>query len=84
MTEHYEDEDEAPRERALSNLQVLGFIAGFWMRQPWRRAGWSAPDAAGEGPVARHGRCAICCRLWLRMGQYSALPPAGSEQRGSE
>jgi ATP-binding cassette subfamily B protein len=38
MTEHYEDEDEAPRERALSNLQVLGFIAGFWMRQPWRLA----------------------------------------------
>ena len=38
MTEHYEDEDEAPRERALSNLQVMGFIAGFWMRRPWRLA----------------------------------------------
>jgi ATP-binding cassette subfamily B protein len=36
MTEHYEDEDEAPRERTLSNLQVMGFIAGFWMRRPWR------------------------------------------------
>ena len=38
MTEHYEDEDEAPRERALSNLQVMGFIAGYWRRRPWRLA----------------------------------------------
>ena len=36
MTEHYEDEDEAPRERALTNLQVLGFIASLWLRHPWR------------------------------------------------
>ncbi|WP_374573113.1 ABC transporter ATP-binding protein [Phenylobacterium sp.] len=32
MTEHYEDEDDV-RKRTLSNGQVLGFIAGFWMRR---------------------------------------------------
>jgi len=35
MTDHYEDEDETRKDRALSNRQVLGFIAGFWMRRPW-------------------------------------------------
>src|SRR5512135_2645257 len=29
------DDDEAGRERVLSNSQVLGFIAGFWTRRPW-------------------------------------------------
>jgi ATP-binding cassette subfamily B protein len=33
MTEHYEDNEET-RERVLSNAQVLGFIARFWMRRP--------------------------------------------------
>ncbi|MDB5465320.1 MAG: ABC-type multidrug transport system, ATPase and permease component, partial [Phenylobacterium sp.] len=34
MTDHYEDSDEH-RQRVLKNHQVLGFIAGFWLRQPW-------------------------------------------------
>jgi ATP-binding cassette subfamily B protein len=33
MTEHYEDNEET-KERVLSNAQVLGFIARFWMRRP--------------------------------------------------
>ncbi|HEX5378459.1 MAG TPA: ABC transporter ATP-binding protein [Phenylobacterium sp.] len=33
MTEHYEDNEEV-RTRVLSNAQVLGFIARFWMRRP--------------------------------------------------
>ncbi len=33
MTEHYEDTEET-KERVLSNGQVLGFIARFWMRRP--------------------------------------------------
>ncbi|MFN3523856.1 MAG: ABC transporter ATP-binding protein [Phenylobacterium sp.] len=32
MTEHYEDEDDV-RQRTLSNRQVLGFVAGYWMRK---------------------------------------------------
>jgi len=32
MTDQYEDEDDR-RERVLSNAQVLGFIAGFWLRR---------------------------------------------------
>ena len=32
--QHYEDE-ELDRARVLSNGQVLGFIAGFWLRRPW-------------------------------------------------
>lgn len=35
MTDHYEDDDDIKKERALSNRQVLGFIAGFWVRRPW-------------------------------------------------
>src|SRR5687768_18031220 len=35
MTDHYEDDDEFKKKRTLSNSQVLGFIAGFWMRRPW-------------------------------------------------
>jgi ATP-binding cassette subfamily B protein len=34
MTEHYEDEEET-RGRALSNGQVLAFIARLWLRRPW-------------------------------------------------
>ena len=30
------DDDEANRERVLGNGQVLGFIAGYWARRPWR------------------------------------------------
>jgi ATP-binding cassette subfamily B protein len=30
------DDDEAGRARVLSNLQVLRFIAGYWLRRPWR------------------------------------------------
>jgi ATP-binding cassette, subfamily B, bacterial len=30
------DDDELERARVLSNAQVLGFIAGFWARRPWR------------------------------------------------
>ncbi len=33
MTEHYEDTDDQPQ-RVLSNGQVLGFIARFWLRRP--------------------------------------------------
>jgi ATP-binding cassette subfamily B protein len=33
MTEHYEDAEDT-KERVLSNGQVLGFIARFWMRRP--------------------------------------------------
>ncbi|WP_309089211.1 ABC transporter ATP-binding protein [Phenylobacterium sp.] len=33
MTEHYEDDDETKKDRVLKNRQVLGFIAGFWMRR---------------------------------------------------
>ena len=33
--EQYED-DEANRERTLANAQVLGFIAGYWGRRPFR------------------------------------------------
>src|SRR5690348_13200082 len=32
MTDHYEDSDEH-RERVLKNTQVLGFIAGYWVRR---------------------------------------------------
>ena len=35
MTDHYEDDDDIKKERALSNRQVLGFIGGFWLRRPW-------------------------------------------------
>lgn len=35
MTDHYEDDDEAKKDRVLKNSQVLGFIARFWMRRPW-------------------------------------------------
>jgi ATP-binding cassette subfamily B protein len=34
MTDHYEDTDDQ-RERVLKNTQVLGFIAGFWLRRRW-------------------------------------------------
>jgi ATP-binding cassette subfamily B protein len=35
MTDILDDEDEtAPRKRALSNRQVLGFVAQFWKRRP--------------------------------------------------
>ncbi len=34
MSEQYEDE-EATRQRVLSNGQVLAFIAGFWLRRRW-------------------------------------------------
>ncbi|HWF75662.1 MAG TPA: ABC transporter ATP-binding protein, partial [Caulobacteraceae bacterium] len=30
------DDDEADRQRMLSNAQVLGFIAGYWKRRRWR------------------------------------------------
>ncbi|WP_332772803.1 ABC transporter ATP-binding protein [Phenylobacterium sp.] len=33
MTEHYEDTEDQPQ-RVLSNGQVLGFIARFWLRRP--------------------------------------------------
>ncbi len=33
MTDHYEDEDDSRKDRVLTNRQVLGFIAGFWMRR---------------------------------------------------
>ncbi|WP_293679548.1 ABC transporter ATP-binding protein [uncultured Phenylobacterium sp.] len=33
MTEHYEDDEEIKRDRVLSNSQVLGFIARFWLRR---------------------------------------------------
>jgi ATP-binding cassette subfamily B protein len=33
------DDDEASRERVLGNTQVLGFIAGYWARRPWRIGG---------------------------------------------
>ena len=38
MTEHYEDTDEA-KDRVLTNRQVLGFIATFWLRRPWLLTG---------------------------------------------
>jgi ATP-binding cassette subfamily B protein len=34
MTDHYEDVEDT-KSHALSNSQVLGFIAGFWLRRPW-------------------------------------------------
>ncbi|HSV03111.1 MAG TPA: ABC transporter ATP-binding protein [Phenylobacterium sp.] len=34
MTDHYEDTDDQ-HSRVLSNGQVLGFIAGFWLRRRW-------------------------------------------------
>ncbi len=35
MTDMIEDEDETgARKRALSNRQVLGFVARFWKRRP--------------------------------------------------
>jgi len=38
MTDHYEETDET-RSRVLTNRQVFGFIAGYWMRRPWLMAG---------------------------------------------
>src|SRR5579862_6467346 len=38
MTDHYEDTDDH-KERVLKNSQVLGFIAGFWLRRPWLLTG---------------------------------------------
>ena len=36
MTDHYEDEEETRDKKGLlSNGQVLGFIAGFWLRRRW-------------------------------------------------
>ena len=34
--EQYDDNDEADRQRVLSNWQVLRFISGFWKRRRWR------------------------------------------------
>ena len=40
MTDHYEDEEETRDKRGLlSNSQVLGFIAGFWLRRRWLLVG---------------------------------------------
>ena len=39
MTDHYEDADEVAKPRVLSNRQVLGFIAGFWLRRRGLLAG---------------------------------------------
>jgi ATP-binding cassette subfamily B protein len=38
MTEHYEDSEDT-KVRVLSNGQVLGFIARFWIRRPWLMVG---------------------------------------------
>ena len=38
MTDHYEDTEDH-KERVLKNSQVLGFIAGFWLRRPWLLTG---------------------------------------------
>jgi ATP-binding cassette subfamily B protein len=46
--QQYED-DEATRRRALSNAQVLGFIAGYWRRRPWLFAGTVILTLAGIG-----------------------------------
>jgi ATP-binding cassette subfamily B protein len=34
MTEFFDDEDDDNRPRSLTNLQVLGFMAGHWLREP--------------------------------------------------
>ena len=49
MTDHYEDADEVAKERVLSNRQVLGFIAGFWLRRRWLLAGLSVFTMATIG-----------------------------------
>ena len=46
MTDHYEDTDDA-RERVLKNRQVLGFIAGFWLRRDSPLYVWEM-DTAGS------------------------------------
>ena len=48
MTDHYEDTDEQ-KDRVLKNSQVLGFIAGFWMRRPWLLAGTVAGTVLAIG-----------------------------------
>ena len=42
MTDLTDDDDDAPRKRVLTNTQVLGFIAGRWMRRPWHFSGAAA------------------------------------------
>ncbi|MGH7023373.1 MAG: ABC transporter ATP-binding protein [Caulobacteraceae bacterium] len=46
--DQYED-DEATRRRALTNGQVLAFIAGYWRRRPWMFAGTVALTLVGIG-----------------------------------
>jgi ATP-binding cassette subfamily B protein len=43
------DDDEIGRERVLSNVQVLGFIAGFWARRRWMVGGTIATSLTAIG-----------------------------------
>jgi ATP-binding cassette, subfamily B, bacterial len=36
MAEDFDEDEDGPKRRVLSNGQVLGFIAGLWRRRPWR------------------------------------------------
>ena len=87
MTDHYEDTDDQ-RSRVLSNRQVLGFIAGFWLRRRWLLAATvvitllsigfdlSVPWAAGRLVDAVAGGVAQHQAAWtawgLLVGAYGA------------
>jgi len=79
MTDHYEDADDH-RSRVLSNRQVLGFIAAFWLRRRWLLSGavvltlasigfdLSVPWAAGRLVDAVAGGLARRHDAWISWG----------------
>ena len=87
MTDHYEDTDEH-KDRVLGNRQVLGFLAGYWIRRPvllWLTVGLtlasigfdlSVPWAAGKLVDAVAGGLAHRAEAWnawlLLAGVYGA------------
>jgi ATP-binding cassette subfamily B protein len=88
MTDHYEDTDEH-KERTLSNRQVLGFLAGYWLRRRWALSitvvltlagigfDLSVPWAAGKLVDAVAGGLVRTHQAWTAWGLLAAVYGAG-------
>ncbi len=88
MTDHYEDTEDQ-KSRVLKNSQVMGFIAGFWLRRPWLLTGTvtfvvaaigfdlATPWASGklvDAVTHGPGNAAGAWRAWaLFVGVYAAF-----------